>query len=124
MWLFVIPVFVVVVIIFVWARLSTKRYAEQVTPSEICDILTRFLDGTGSPYEWDDFISINLSDPKLEAIRQRCEGLREEFPPHVSNQFCGPQGLEIVRGFVLELRSTEAGRKLRNEPPAESKSAQ
>jgi len=75
----------------------------KLTAGEIRGILSRFLDGTGSTYEWDDFISIRLRDPKFDAIRERCGGLPDEFPPEAPRQFCGSQGMDVIRKFIKEL---------------------
>ena len=54
-------------------------------PREIADIIERFLSGSGRyPQEFSDFIDCALSDPKLDAYRQRCEILHSEFEPRRS----------------------------------------
>lgn len=49
---------------------------------EIAKILEDFLQGSGGPWDWDDFTQgmAPLRDPGLEAIRARCAGLGVEFP--------------------------------------------
>ena len=50
------------------------------TPRQVADIIDRFLAGTGLyPQEFNDFIDCSLSDPQLDAYRQRCEILHSEF---------------------------------------------
>ena len=51
------------------------------TRQEVAEILQAFLDGTLSDAAWDDFVSIEIADPLLDAIRKRCETLYDEFPP-------------------------------------------
>ncbi len=52
-----------------------------------------FLEGNGYNRDWDDFISIRITnDPQLEKIRLRCAGLREEFPPKHTYEYCGTGG--------------------------------
>jgi len=55
------------------------------TPGEVADIIVRFLSGSGLyPQEFNDFFESSLSDPKLDAYRQRCEMLHSEFEPRRS----------------------------------------
>ena len=42
------------------------------TPHEVANIIEKFLDGTGGDWEWDDFTSLRIKDPALEAIRIKC----------------------------------------------------
>jgi hypothetical protein len=52
------------------------------TPGQIADIIGRFLSVAGLyPQEFNDFFECSLSDPKLDAHRQRCEMLHSEFEP-------------------------------------------
>ena len=67
------------------------------TPGQIADVIERFLAGAGLyPQEFNDFIECSLSDPQLDAYRQRCEVLHTEFEP----------GFE-ARGGALILLSLE-----------------
>ncbi len=50
------------------------------TPGQVADLIERFLAGTVLyPQEFNDFIDCSLSDPQLDAYRQRCEILHSEF---------------------------------------------
>jgi hypothetical protein len=52
------------------------------SPGQVADIIERFLSGSGRyPQEFNDFFECSLSDPKLDAYRQRCELLHSEFEP-------------------------------------------
>ena len=73
------------------------------TARDVRGILVRFLDGTATPYEFDDFVSVSIGDPRLDAIRERCDRLRREFPPELPGHYCGEGGVEIMRGFIEEL---------------------
>ena len=73
------------------------------TAKDVRDVLVRFLDGTAAPYEWDDFVSVTIDDPRLEAIRERCDLLDVEFPPELPGHYCGDGGVEIMRRFIQEL---------------------
>ena len=43
----------------------------QRSASEVATYLRDFIDGTSGDWDWDDFTSIPIADPSLEAIRQR-----------------------------------------------------
>jgi hypothetical protein len=58
-------------------------------PGEVADIVERFLSGSELyPQEFNDFFECSLSDPNLDAYRQRCEMLHSEFEP-LRGQFTG-----------------------------------
>lgn len=47
----------------------------QRSPDEVARYLRDFLNGTGGPWDWEDFISIPIADPRLEDLRQRASEL-------------------------------------------------
>ncbi len=72
---------------------------------EVAKILEDFLQGSGSPWAWDDFtLGMSFRDPMLESIRRRCAGLSQEFPPTSPGKYCGEEGLKVLRAYVSELR--------------------
>ena len=75
------------------------------TPEEVANTIEGFVNGTGDQWAWDDFISIRLSDPGLEAVRQKCVAIRDEFPPSDPKAYCSDAGLAEMRKIVLDLRS-------------------
>ena len=83
------------------------------TPREVAGIIERFVSGTGTDHEWDDFICLRIRDPELEAISRRCGGLPEEFPPDNPRHYTGPLGLEVLRGYIHSLRALPGV----NQPP-------
>jgi hypothetical protein len=91
------------VILTMWRSKKVDATREQVA-------LTRqnFLDGSGGQWDWDDFLSFEIADPRLEEIRERCNRLSEEFPPTVAGHYCGPGGVEVMRKIVSELREESA----------------
>ena len=76
--------------------------AVRLSPSEVADIIEAFLDGTGNLEDWDDFCSIRIKDAALDAIRIKCVDLHDADPS--PSQYCGPTGLQVMRGFVATLR--------------------
>ena len=74
-----------------------------MSPSDVRKALVDFVEGRGGEWDWDDFISVPIRDPKLEAIRRRCAQLPEEFPPEQRGHYCGAGGIEVIRQFIQEL---------------------
>lgn len=74
--------------------------------SEVADVITRFMSGKIGPHEWDDFISIPLDDPYLEAIRLRCRDLPDDFPPQKRGEYCSSEGDVVLRQILGELTAT------------------
>jgi hypothetical protein len=74
-----------------------------MTPAGVRQVLSAFIDGTDGPYDWGDFITSRLSDPALDSIRDRCAGLREEFPPETPSAFCSAQGIRLIEQFIADL---------------------
>ena len=45
------------------------------SPDEVACYLRDFLNGTGGTWDWDDFISVPIADPRLEDLRYRAANL-------------------------------------------------
>ena len=75
-----------------------------MTRHEVADCIESFLNATGGPWDWDDFIHATIDDPDLTAIQTRCAKLPEEFPPTEPNHYCSAEGFEVLREFVQDLR--------------------
>ena len=71
--------------------------------TRLADIIERFLDGTGGRWDWDDFTSLSITDPELDAIRVRCGQLYDE--PTYAGRYCGPEGMVEIRRIIEKLRS-------------------
>jgi len=74
-----------------------------MTRAEVANTIQQFLDGTGSDWDWDDFCSFEIADPALDAIRQRCIGIHDEFPAKTG--YCDERGEAVLREFVARLRT-------------------
>jgi hypothetical protein len=81
----------------------------KLSKTEIADIIEGFLLGTGGAWDWDDFISIRLSDPETESIRKICAELPDRFPPSGPRQYCNEEGLVVLRKLITELRHKGSG---------------
>jgi len=75
-----------------------------MSPSDVADIIERFIEGKGTDWEWDDFISIRIHNSELDKIRIRCSQLDKEFPAKQAGQYTNDQGLEVLRNYVIYLR--------------------
>jgi hypothetical protein len=76
----------------------------QPSTADVAGIIQRFLEGASSdPWEWDDFLSVPLADPTLEAARRRCAAVRDEFPPPTADAYCGPGGEDVLRSLLKTL---------------------
>lgn len=75
------------------------------TPEEVADTIEGFVNGTGRQWDWDGFTSIRIEDPDLEAIRQKCLSIRDEFPPAKMTDYCSEAGMEVMRKMAGELRA-------------------
>ena len=77
------------------AKLSTEGVIQEIT---------KFLNGTGGAYDWDDFICIRIQDPTLNAIRIECAELPEKYPPG-PRQYCSDEGLKRLEEILHQLRT-------------------
>jgi hypothetical protein len=41
------------------------------TPEEVVRFIEDFLNGTGGEWDWDEFESVPIADPRLDALRRR-----------------------------------------------------
>ena len=78
----------------------------EISEADVAEIIDTFLKGGGRPYDWDDFISVTIKEPRLDAIRRRCAGLPEEFPSIDGKAYCSEEGKDVLRGYIAQLRAT------------------
>ncbi|MBZ0167335.1 MAG: hypothetical protein K8I00_11065 [Candidatus Omnitrophica bacterium] len=72
--------------------------------SEVVNIITRFLENKTTDYEWDDFVSIPLTDQELDKIRRECLSLPDRFPSVNSNEYCSAEGSEYLKQLLEQLK--------------------
>jgi hypothetical protein len=53
------------------ARFWPGKKTVDRTPAEVAGFLRDFLDGTSGDWDWDEFECVPITDPELDAIRQR-----------------------------------------------------
>lgn len=75
-----------------------------MNPTDVANIIERFIEGKGTDWEWDDFISIRIHDSELDKIRIRCSQLDKEFPADKPGLYTNEQGIEVLRNYVRYLR--------------------
>ncbi len=75
------------------------------TDSEVRQIIQNFMNGKGSKWDWDDFTSLEISDPYLESIRRMAEHLPRRYPPEVLGHYCSHDGLEKLTIIANDLLS-------------------
>jgi len=80
------------------------------TPEEVANTIESFVSGGSDQWAWDGFISIRIDDPGLEAIRQKCVAIRDEFPPSDPRAYCSDAGLAAMRQLVENLRAQPVGK--------------
>ena len=81
------------------------HFRSDPTREEIANTIENFVNGSGGPWDWDDFISLRIADEELEGIRIECLRTQSEYPGG-PNQWCNKSGLEVLRGLAKRIRST------------------
>jgi hypothetical protein len=77
----------------------------QRTSAEVVQIIENFLDGRGSAWDWDDFTSLQIADPHLDAIRAKCAETSVTHPPTQKGHWCNQAGLDVMRELAAKLRT-------------------
>jgi hypothetical protein len=76
-----------------------------MTREETAITIEAFIDGTGSPWDWDDFLHTTTKDNLITDIQRQCVSLPDTYPPDKANDYCNDKGIEALRGFIRELRN-------------------
>lgn len=61
-----IPVAVPVILLLKLFRIGQSRVR---SPEEVAEFIRDFLEDLGGAWDWDDFISVTIKDPRLDEIR-------------------------------------------------------
>jgi hypothetical protein len=73
---------------------------------EVAQVLQNFIESRGKDWDWDDYTSgVVFEDPYLQGIQTRMSGLPDEFPPETKGHYCGPEGFQVIRSYINELRT-------------------
>jgi hypothetical protein len=65
----------------------------KLSATEVATYLRDFIEGRGEDWDWDDFRSVAIADPRLEDIRHRAAVI--DLP-------CTDEGLKTLRGLLVE----------------------
>lgn len=76
-----------------------------MTKVDVANEIAAFLAGHSGEGQWDEFISLRLSDPELDAVRLLCAKLPELDPPVDRGHYCGEQGMEILARLADDLKN-------------------
>ena len=68
-----LPLLVLAIPLAALAALVTWVFGlkRNLSAQEVADELRDFLSGRGKMYEWDDFVTLTIADPRLDHIRER-----------------------------------------------------
>lgn len=86
----------IILLIKLAERLFGLRTTVDLTAQDVESYLRDFLERTGSDWDWDDFTSIQITDPTLEGIREEAELV--PLPPDA-------EGEAILRRLLEEVRA-------------------
>jgi len=90
----VIPI---IVLLQLGERLFGLKTTADLKPEDVENYLRDFLDGRGGAWDWDDFTSIPITDPTLDAIREQAAYV--QLPLDGSGRATLEQLLQQVRAF-------------------------
>lgn len=74
------------------ARRGTRIRTMSVlrTRADVANIIDAFVSGAGTPWDWDDFCSVRIADPELDAIRLRWSTFSRRIRTPIN--IAGPRG--------------------------------
>src|SRR5437870_4593806 len=64
----VIPI---ILLLLLCERVFGLKSTADLTPKDVESYLQDLLDGSGGDWDWDDFTSVRITDPSLDAIREQ-----------------------------------------------------
>ena len=83
------------VLLLLCARLVGLKSTADLTPKDVEGYLQDFLDGRGGDWDWDDFTSVRITEPTLDAIREQAQHV--DLPVDGTGRATLEQLLEQVR---------------------------
>lgn len=73
--------------------------------AEIATLIESFANGSSGSWDWDDFVSVQHTNERIEAARVACLKVEHEFPGGAS-RWCNDDGLERLRAIAAQLRAS------------------
>lgn len=92
---------IVVPIALIVKLLMPLEHPINLSAKEVAKYLRDFRDGTGGDWDWDDFTSVLIADPRLDDIRARAARL--DLP--ISDAEAAPLDMLIAEAEALMLES-------------------
>jgi len=71
--------------------------------AKVSDLLRRFVSGQVEEYEFDDFLSIPVDDPEIEAARLEIVEIPTRYPPEFAGEFTSALGRKRLLEIAGEL---------------------
>lgn len=84
-----------------------KKFTYEQQRAYVIQTIRDFLHGTGSAWDWDDFISVPIGYPELDAVRGYCLSLPSDYPPTERTAWCNPDGLRELMRKLEELEAED-----------------
>jgi len=75
---------------------------------EVTRYIEDFISQKGREWDWDDFTSIPIRDPRLEEIRLRCISIDESHPPENESEWCSEAGRALLAQLLVDLDLDDA----------------
>ena len=82
------------------------HFGSKASKEGVAKTIENFIDGSGGPWDWDDFISVRIADEELEAIRIECLRTQSDYPGG-PNEWCNEEGLDVLRNLARQIRSRQ-----------------
>jgi hypothetical protein len=79
----------------------------QRAPNQVAEIIENFLNNKSASHDWDDFITFQIADPHLDAIRAQCLQLNSTHPPTKNTHWTNQTGLDLLRDLATRLRTAK-----------------
>ena len=74
-WWIVLAVAIVVALFLLFTSKAQR------SRQEVIDYIEHHINGTGGPWDWDDFTSVRIADPILDTARTECLRIELEVDP-------------------------------------------
>jgi hypothetical protein len=79
-----------------------------MTYTQVANTLENFITGKCGNWDWDDYLNTKFSDPYLVSVQVRMDGLPDEFPSPRNDHYTSPEGIDVIRNYINELRNKAA----------------
>lgn len=77
-----------------------KKRSLSVCYEEAAAVIEAFVEGRSGKWDWDDFTSTKRGDEFLEAVRERCLSVYDDYPADKEGHYCSAEGLTVLRSIA------------------------